>query len=226
MIKFRCSNVGLLLTEPKLKSDKEACNLSETAKTMIEEKWLFDNFGYKEDILTDEMLKGILSEQDAMQLVQDVLGGAFRKRSKKYLENDYLTGTPDIILDDAVEDTKCSFSVKTFFNAECTKLYETQLRCYMALTGVKKARLIYCLVETPAEIIEEQKKKLYYKFGCDEENADYIKMCLQIDKNHDISMIQKEKRIKVFEFEHEQEFIDKLYLKIEKAREYYNSLTL
>lgn len=225
MIKFRCSNVGLLLTEPKLKADKEAGNLSETAKTMIEERWLFDNFGYRDDITTDEMLNGILCEQDAMQLVQDVLGGAFRKRSKTHLENDYLTGTPDIILDDAVEDTKCSFTIKTFFNAECTKLYETQLRCYMALTGIKKSRLIYCLVDTPLEIIEKMKSKIYYQFK-DENHPDYIKACEQLEKNHDISIIPKEKRIKVFEFEHDQAFIDKLYTKIEKANEYYNQLSL
>lgn len=225
-IKFRCSNVGLLLTEPKLKADKEAGNLSETAKSMIQEKWLYDNFGYKDDVFTDEMMKGILQEQDAMSLVQDVLGGEFRKRFKKNISNNYLTGTPDCVLQDVVEDIKCSFTIKTFINAELSKLYEYQLRGYMALLGLKKARLIYCLVQTPDEIITEQKKRFYFKFGCDEENKDYQKISEQIERNHDISMIPKEKRIKVFEIEHNEDKIQILYNKIEKAREYYNNLKL
>jgi hypothetical protein len=225
-IKFRCSNVGLLFTEPKTKADKEAGNLADTVKTMIQEKWLKDNFGYDEDIFTDEIMKGRLCEQDGIQLVQDVIGDGFRKSYKENINNEFLTGTPDILINNYVEDIKCSFTIKTFFKAEISKLYEWQLRGYMALTGKKKARLIYCLVETPEKILSEIKKRLFFKFDCDEENEDYINACKQIDRNHDISQIPKEQRIKVFEIEHDEEKIQLLYEKIKQARIYYKSLKL
>ena len=142
-IKFRCSAVGLLMTEPKLKADKEAGNLSETAKSYIESLYLKNVFGYKEIVQTDEMLKGILTESDSLKLVHEVLGGDFRFKNRELLENDYIKGTPDIILKDCIEDIKSSFTIKTFYNSEITTLYEWQLRAYMWLTNRKKARLIY-----------------------------------------------------------------------------------
>lgn len=226
---FRCHNAGNLLTEPKLKSDKEAGKLSETAKSLVESMWLKNNFGYEERVFTDDMMKGLLCEQDSMQLVQDVLKGEFRVRYNQLVQNEYIVGTPDIVLEkeDCVEDIKTSSNLRTFFEAEPTKLYITQAQCYMALTGKKNYRLIYCLVPTPHELIVNEQKKIWYKFNCDEENEDYIRAAMQVEKNNDlIKMIPKEKRIKVFNFSFDEELINTLYQKIEKAREYYNTLEL
>lgn len=228
-ILFRSSAVGDLLPEPKLKADKEAGNLSETAKSLVTKVWLNNQFGYSEDVLTDEMLKGMLCEQEAMGLVQKVLKGEFRVSFKKNLKNDYITGTPDIVLqnEDYVEDIKSSFNLRTFIEAEPNRLYKTQAQCYMELTGKKHFRLIYCLNKTPQSIIVNQKQKWLYKFDGDSENKDYIKVSMQIDHNNNlIDKLPLEKRVKVFEFHHDKEYIANLYKKIEKAREYYNTLKL
>ena len=99
---FRCSQLGKLMTEPKLKADKEAGLLSETTKTFIREIWLKNEYGYDEVVITDAMLKGLLCEQDAMQLVQDVANdGIFREKFKgDPLKNDHIIGSPDIIITD------------------------------------------------------------------------------------------------------------------------------
>lgn len=225
-ILFRASQVGRLMTEPKLKVDKEAGNLGETAKSYIEEIWLQNKFGYKEEAMTDEMLKGLICEQDSMELVQKVLGGNFRVKNRENFKNDYLTGTPDIILPDSVEDLKTSFTVKTFFKAELNSLYYWQGQVYMELTGRKNFRLIYCLVNTPEEIVLDLEKRVYYKFSCDEENPHYKTWIEQIRKNHTFDAIPAEKRIKVIEFTHNPYDIEKMYRKIDKAREYYKTLTL
>ena len=68
-ILFRCSGTGSLMTDPKLKADKDAGNLSETAKTFVEDKWLFDTFGFAESIKNQYMDKGNECEQDSMDLV-------------------------------------------------------------------------------------------------------------------------------------------------------------
>lgn len=226
---FRCHNIGNLLTEPKLKADKEAGKLSETAKSLVQAMWLKNEFGYEERVSTDDMLKGLLCEQESMQLAQDVLKGEFRARHRTPISNDYLIGTPDIVLkkEDAVEDIKTSSNLRTFVEAELTKLYFAQGQAYMALTGKRKYRLIYCLVKTPENIILNQKKKAYYTFDCNEENEDYIKASMQIDHNNNlIDKLPKEKRVKVFDFDYDQSFVDNMYRKIEQAREFYKTLSI
>lgn len=228
-ILFRCSSVGNLLAEPRNKADKEAGRLSETAKTLVFNMWLKNEFGYEERVMTDDMMKGLLCEQDSMNLVYSVLGGEPRFRFKEQLKNKYIIGTPDIVLkkEDVVEDIKTSSNLRTFVEAELTKLYFAQAQAYMALTGKRKYRLIYCLVKTPEELLLNQKKKFYYQFNCDEENQDYINASMQIDHNNNlIDKLPKEKRIKVFSFDYDQSFIDNMYRKIEQAREYYKTLKL
>lgn len=223
---FRCSRLGALMTEPKLKADKEAGNLSETAKSFIEEMWLRDKFNYEETVMTDELMKGLLNEQDSLGLVQLVKGGEFRIKNQKHFENDFIKGTPDVILGDCIEDVKTSWSLKTFFNAELEKNYYWQGIGYMALTGIHNYRLIYCLTNTPDEIVLELKKRAWFKFGCNEENPDYQLMSQQIERNHTYDHIPPEKRIKVFEFPFSPDDYSNLCRKIEKARDYYDSLCL
>lgn len=228
-ILFRCSSIGGLLCEPKSKAAKEAGELGGTAKSLVQEVWLQNEFGYNEEVITDAMLKGLLCEQDSMALAQKVLGGEFRTRFNQRIQNEYVIGTPDVVLrqDDYVEDIKTSANLRTFLNADLTDLYHAQLQCYMWLTGKSNARLIYCLIPTPAEIILNEQKKLYYKFDCNEMNPDYIRMCEQIEKNNLlIDKLPIDKRVKKFEFKYDPAFIEKLKVQIEKARNYYNTLSL
>ena len=228
-ILFSCHNAHGLLTEPKAVKDKEAGKLALTTQTLVKDMWLQREFGYKERVMTDEMYKGLICEQDSMALVQSVLGGEFRKRFNQRIQNEYLIGTPDIVLgsEDYVEDVKTSYTLKSFFNAELTDLYHTQGQCYMWLTGKRNYRLIYCLVPTPGEIILNEQKKLYYKFNCNEENKDYQQMSEQVQFNNDLILkLPIEKRVKVFEFGYDETIIEKLKGQIDKARIYYSSLKL
>lgn len=230
-ILIRASALSRLMSDPKLKADKEAGLLGETAKTLITEIWLNNEYGYKEDVVTDEMMKGLICEQDSMSLVQDVLGGEFRLKNTTYFKNEFIHGTPDIILskEDYCEDIKTSYNLRTFVDAEYKhgNSYWWQGQAYMWLTGKKKYRLMYCLVETPSDIIVEQKKRFYYKFNCDETNQNYIDISMQIDHNNNIiSKIPKEKRVKIFEFPFDKEAIDKVKTQHAKALNYYNTLKL
>jgi hypothetical protein len=226
-ILFRCSGVGALMTDPKLKADKEAGNLSETAKTFVEDVWLYKEFGFAESIKNQYMDKGNECEQDSMDLVTQVITGGFRSRFNTKLQNDYVVGTPDIVLEDSVEDIKTSWNLKTFFNAELSKMYFAQAQCYMWLTGKAKYRLIYALVPTPQHMVLNECEKLAYKYGKNYDNEDYIAECQQIQKNNDlIKDLPIEKRVKVFEFDFDPAYIETLKAKIDKAREYYHTLKL
>jgi len=226
---FRCSRLHSLTTEPKSKADKEKGELSKTAKNMIREIWLEKTYGYKEEVITDELMKGLLCEQDSISLVQKVLGGEFRIKCPTPKSNDFIKGHCDIELkkEDVIEDIKTSYNLRTFFNAELEDVYYGQGQGYMELYGKKNYRLIYCLVPTPEKMILEAKKRLYFKFDCNEDNEDYIKLCEQIDYNNNLILqIPLNERLKIFNFEYNAEYIDKLYKKIIKAREYYKSLSL
>lgn len=224
-ILFRCHNAGALLTEPKLKS--EAGQLSQTAKTMIEAMWLKNTFGYHEIVTTDAMTKGLRLEQESMALAQTVLGGAFRSKNRDTFQNDFIIGTPDIILSDYVEDIKTCYNLRTFFEAEPTKLYITQAQCYMALTGRKYYRLIYCLVPNTDDAIIKECERVAWQYGRDYENQDYIDHCTQIKLNNDcIKSIPPLQRVKVFGFSYDETVMETLYKKVELGREYYLTLKL
>lgn len=228
-ILFRCSGVGALMTDPLTKKDKEAGVLSATAKTFVLETWLKNEYGYYEDVVTDELMKGNVCEQDSMALVQRVLGGEFRRRFGKTLQDDTLIGHPDIILnnEDYGEDVKTSANLRTFIEATPSTLYKAQCQGYMKLSGKNNFRLIYCLVKTPPEIMIEKEKRLFFKYGCDESNPDYLKSVAQINHNNEIiDSIPVEKRVKVFEFTRDEDYLNELYSRCEKAKEYYNKLSL
>jgi hypothetical protein len=70
-------------------------------------------------------------------------------------------------------------------------------------------------------------ERLVYKFGRNYDNEDYIAQCQQIQRNNDlINEIPTNNRIKVFTFSYDETLIQTLYSKIEKAREYYETLTM
>lgn len=226
-LKIRASSSYKMMTDPKNKSDKEAGMLSETTKTYLKELWLYNNYGFREEVLTDEIIKGVETEEECLSLVQEVLGGnELRLKNKKMFENDFITGTPDIILSDTIEDVKSCFTVKTFMNSELIDNYYMQGQCYMELTGKRKFRLIYCLVQTPQKLIYNEQMKFYYKFNCDEEHPEYIRIAKQIEQNHNIEKIPAKDRIKVFEVDYDPLLIAKLYTRIEKAREFYSKISL
>jgi hypothetical protein len=226
---IRCHKLGLLMTEPKLKADKEAGNLSETAKSYLRDIWLQNEYGYKEPSTPSiEMLKGLMCEADSMSLVQDTLKGQFRTKNLETFKQEGLAGTPDIILADCVEDIKTSWSLRTFYEAdEDNSVYFWQAVGYMMLTGVKAYRLIYCLVPTPEELIQREIDKLSYAYGRNSLNPNYLKAVEQIKHNNDlITKLPNEKRIKVFNFALTEADTDKVNAKLKKAQEFYNTITL
>lgn len=226
-IKFHCSSLGKIMTEPKNKGDKDAGNLSETAKTHIEQVWLRKNYGFKNTVITNELIKGVVCENTSIELLMQK-DSEFREKNKERFENDFIQGEPDVILSDVIEDVKTSWSIETFFKADLDKDYWWQGQGYMSLLGIKKYRLTYCLIDTPSELIT---KEINYQIGklkmlVTDGYFDADKIAEQIRFNHTFSHIPIEKRIKVFEFGFDEAEVKRMQDKVLKAREYYNTLSL
>jgi hypothetical protein len=108
-MKWHPSALGKLMTAPKLKSEQ----LSETAKSEIRRIAKEQFFGFSSSIVTKPMMKGKDWEEDSIALVNQVRGTFYVKNTERF-ENEFLTGEPDIILDNMIIDIKTSWSLETW----------------------------------------------------------------------------------------------------------------
>ena len=77
---------------------------------------------------------------------------AFKNEESK--EDEYFTGTADVVLHDSVIDLKCPWNVKTLQSNifDMDSDYEWQGRGYMHLYGKEKFILFYALMDTPEDL--------------------------------------------------------------------------
>lgn len=225
---FRASGVGDLMVNPRTKKAREAGELSETAKTFINELWLESKFGFKEPLNTYEVQKGHMCEDDSIKLLQVCYPTTEgREKNEQRFSDQYFRGTPDIILDDYIEDVKTCFTGLTFAKKkEVPKLYYAQGQVYMHLTGRKKFRLVYTFVDTPEIIMTDLERNLYFKHNCNEESPAYIEDCENLRRLHSTQGIPAKNRLKIFEFDYSEEYMNDLTSRVEKAREYFSKQQL
>jgi hypothetical protein len=198
-MKWRPSSLGKLMTQPKAKSEV----LSETAKSYIKTKAKEDYFGYSTHLQTKPMLKGTDWEEESIALVNQVKG-TFYVKNKERFENEFLTGEPDIILDNSIIDIKTSWSLDTWpatpeegINAQ----YEWQIRGYLWLLDKPVGYLIYCMIDTDDVLLGDWDNKFIHK----------------------VSHIDPVKRITVLEYQRNTINEEMMVEKLTAATEFYNN---
>lgn len=223
-MKIRSSMLYSIMIQPKLKRDQLAGELAQTGKSYIEEMWVQNTTGRKKVISTPAMEKGIKSEAESIQLLSDYFGlvTPFEKNEIS-LENDYITGTCDILTSDSVIDIKTSFDLFTFphFMRKIPNSYYWQLQAYMWLYGRESAQLAYCLVNTPESLFERLVAKKT-AFTADEDlEGDWYDDFYNIHHFDDLPLNQ---RVKIFDVERNESDIARIPEQVEKARKYYDNL--
>lgn len=199
--------------------------LSESAKKYLKTAYCIEKYHRVPDIETKEMVKGTTAEDAAIQLYSFVEDRPFLK-NKTQLSNDFISGTPDLLAEDLSEviDIKCSWSLFTFANnidAPMNAMYYAQLQGYMALAEANTGVLAYCLVSAPPEMIEDEKRRLFYRLQCvTEDDPRYLSKVKIIERNMVFEDIPPEERVLKFEIKRDDEFIDRVYKKVIKCREY------
>jgi hypothetical protein len=222
--KFRPSSLGRLMTNGRSKSEP----LGETTKAYLKEIFIEEMYGRKKDISNKFTEKGILTEEDSLDLVTKHYGKLFIKNKEK-LANKFITGTPDIILPKKVIDIKSSWDIWTFANADGgNKDYYWQLQGYMWLTGTDVADLIYCLNNSPEHLIFDEQRHQMYRLGLvDQEGTEaFIAMENEVEHNMKFDDIPAEQRIKVFGFDYNPEDIERIKERVIISREYLSTLSL
>ena len=227
-IKFRCSSLGHLMTEPRSKSEA----ISETTKTHLIDVYVSEVYGRKTEIFNKYISKGNQVEEDSITLFSRVNKEFFTK-NEKHLSNDYIKGTPDLFqgasIDNAdkIIDIKSSWDIFTYFRTrgkDMNKMYYWQLMGYIALTGAQSATLAYCLVDTPDTLLNDEKRKLHWKMGLiDDNHPDFIEACEEIDRLGKYNDIQLKDRVYTIHVERNESDINRIYQRVMEAREWMNN---
>lgn len=239
-LKIRCSALGKIMASP-------GKALPVGAKTYIRELFIEEKYGRSKDFTSKYTDKGNAIEQGAIDMLNKLKGTSYVKNEQN-LNNDYLTGTPDIIAD-LIVDIKSPWDLHTYFEGaqKINTDYVWQVHGYMALTGLKMANVALCLMNSPAHLVQDAVKRLYFQMGCpDETDTAYREKAMQIERNmiYDVDQfamdnphvdlisydntynIPEAERVHIFEVPYEQERIDQIYERVEQCRAYYNTLTL
>jgi len=224
---IRCSCIGALMTEPKDAAAKKAGELSKTAQTYLIAKYVQERYGREKDITTKQMAKGIEGEQAGIDMLSEYCGQELTKNEVRF-SNEYLDGTPDILTERDnglyIIDTKLSWDIWTFLPnimESLNKDYYGQIQGYFAITGAKSGEITYLLVDTPENIITDEKYRLLRRMNViSEEAPEYQEAAAQLEINMIYPDIPIAEKVLTFPVERDDEFIEKVYQKVEKAREF------
>lgn len=248
---FRCSGLFNLMTEPQSNADKAAGKLSKTTETYLRDIFREEKYKRRKEFDSKYTRKGLNQEENAITLVSRVEKQFYVKNTKR-LSNEWITGEPDASNTNDIEtctkglDVKCSWSLFTFpfKDQKLNPAYEWQDHGYMFLTPAKSWETTYCLMNTDADEIVNEKKKLWYKFNMDDENPDYIKKCIELEKNSIFNMAEFKRdnpgfdfhidkwdydislpdRVVSFEVKRQEEAFERIVKEVTKARKYLNEL--
>lgn len=195
-----------------------ARGLGKTGETYIKKWRLAEKFKRNVEIKNKYLERGNVSEDESVAFAGNYLGLKLFK-NEQYFENDFFTGTPDIIIGkELIIDMKNSWDWSTFpfFETEIpTKDYFGQLQIYMNLTGIKKAKLIYALLDTPEHLIEKEAWYHCKNLGLEELDVEIFE---EFQKKMTYSDIPKKDRIKVFDIDYDPVFIEKIKKRVLECR--------
>lgn len=222
-ILIHCSSIGKLLVEPQKKEDKEAGNLSATAKGHLIEVYAKELYNFQKELNNKYINKGNEVEQEGI----DVLSLQLRypmEKNEEVFSSGYFIGTPDVITKNMVFDVKSSYDWLTFLSNIPSKLdpmYVAQVNGYLDLLGYDTGYIAYVLLDTPESI--RNKEKFYLLSSMDvisEESPAFVKAWEEKEKNMIFSNHPIEERILLFEVKKDQELLDKAKQKVIKARQF------
>jgi hypothetical protein len=215
---FRCSSLGLIMTDAKSIDDRlltpEIAEISRKTKKTDDEKLMIQGllerslsagakteiksmakehvYDFKEIITGKYMDKGLIVEDQSIELYNSVFFTNHKKNTVR-LTNEWITGECDIIIPKVRGiDIKSSWSLATFPAVSEDgedKLYEWQCRGYMMLHKVPEWEVAYCMVNTPDELIKYEQESLHF--------VDHIPEELRITRviyKRDLALEEKIKR--------------------------------
>lgn len=189
------------------------------------EQWLKEQlYGRKYEFTSKYTDKGNICEDESIDFVAQQLGYGLIIKNEDHFEDDFMTGTPDIILSDHLIDVKNSWDCFTFplFDKDIkNKDYYWQAQVYMSLTGMHTYKLIYVLSDTPENLIEKEAYWWCKNNGYDDIEEDIYD---KFKKKLTYPGIDDKLKIKDFVITRNSEDIEKIKARVLECREYIKSI--
>lgn len=207
--------------------------LGATCKTHLVEVYIREQYGRENDVTNKYLEKGIVVEQSSTTLYSQVTNKWYRINEER-ISNDFITGKPDIYLGDqlvgahTIKDIKSSYDLFTFFavlHKPISKLYEWQLLGYSGLTGAQDLGLVYCLVDMPEILFQQQEWKLFYKLNpTTRENPLYKEASEALRRLYQYDDIEPDQRVIEFQFKRDVDKINAIYSRVPLCRKFLQEL--
>ena len=192
--KMRASQAGLLST-----NGKDELKLGTSLTSYLKRWYAEQKYGIREDIYSKYMEKGVHCEAEAIDVCAERLGLGMLEKNLVHFNDEHFQGSPDVYTDELVIDLKCNWDHITFLDAVTSPInkdYEAQLQVYMHLLGLKKAKLVYVLLDTP----------------------DFVNYGNEVTYSH----LPIEQRFFAFDLEYDKEMIEAMQEKVINARTFLN----
>jgi len=194
--------------------------LSTTAKTYCKQ-WLKEKlFGRRIYFSNKYTRKGIEVEDQSIGILNSLLWESYDK-NEEFRENDYMTGTADIVAPNMIRDIKSSWCLDTFpyFEDVLDQKYYYQMQAYMILWDKQRASVDYVLANTPWNLIE---KEAYYKAR--DEAKDFEDVIEEIKHRHIFDDLPDSMRVKSFAVDRDYNLNVRIEEKVKACREYIKEL--
>lgn len=216
--RIRASACGVLMT-----NDRSGKAMGETAKSYLE-SWVKEElYRRRKEFSSKYTDKGNECEAASIEFAAEQFGWGLVAKNEQHYRNEYMTGTPDIILASSVEDIKNSWDCFTFplFDDDIPeKKYYWQGQVYMALTGKSTFGLVYTLMNAPDHLIEQEARRAADWGEVEAELYDSVRDRMTYDG------LNTELRIKRFEIVRNDEDIERIRTRVIEAREYIRTLII
>lgn len=204
------------LVELELHKDDDV--LSETCKTYLANIYGWEKYKKWPVVSGDEPIKqfrkGNLVENDSIKLVSELDGKEYVKNEIK-IENEFLSGIPDILENDYLIDVKSPWSIESFLanlTKELNDAYWWQVQGYLSITKFPKGEVSFCLISHPDKMIDDEVQRLTM-LGI-ESSAEQLRNGITFE-----DIPANERRIK-FIVERDDEVIAKINKRVGKCREF------
>ena len=217
-MKIRASAIGQVMTNSRKKGE-----LSKTCQSYVQKVLKEELYGVRSMFSNKYTDKGNIMEDEAIDLVASFYDLGIVVKNEDYFTNDFIKGTPDVILNDSVRDIKCSWDVGTFplYQTEVpNKDYYWQLQGYMWLTDKEVSYLDYCLMDTPHHLISSEARSMAYRFGDEISQSQHTDLV----NNMTFSRHPEAMRIKTFRVDRDEESIEQIKNRVTEINNYINTL--
>lgn len=155
--KCRSSKIGDIMTNGRGK-DKL---LGDTCTTYLKE-WLNEKLFNRRKTFTSKYTdKGLKTEETGITLIALTGDYGFIRKNSEQFENEFITGTPDIIVKkhSLIIDNKSSWSLDTFplwSDDLKDKSYDWQVNGYCGLTGMENGKVCFTLNNMSDDMMQRQ----------------------------------------------------------------------